>query len=318
MKPVFKSNLYFFIVLLVSMVGPYIVRRPLMALGFNYGELLMTVHALFFLVPAVIYVVITKASVKETFRFNKISGKEIGYAILIAILSQPVMTLFSLITSFFFDNDVAKAMNVMRDLPYWMMLLVVAVTPAITEEITMRGIVLSGYNNKSKLKASLMIGLLFGIFHLNGQQFLYAAALGALFAYMVRVTNSIFVSMICHFTVNGIQVTMQALLAPFTKLAAANQQNYSLRQLPLNQKINTVLTFGFIALIFAALVSICIKKLKEAAEQRGVVDSYELALAGDGRTAGFDGDIALEKDNIINIPFIATVIIYLVYMIFIA
>ncbi|MBK1811778.1 CPBP family intramembrane metalloprotease [Clostridium sp. YIM B02505] len=317
MKPVFKSNLYFLIVLIVSMVGPFIVRKPLALLGLNYGELLMTVHAIFFILPAVIYVIVTKASVKQTFRFNKVSFKEIVYAILIALLAQPIMTLFSLITSFFFDNDVAKAMDVMRDLPYWMMLLVVAVTPAITEEITMRGIVLSGYNHKSKIKASLMIGLLFGIFHLNGQQFLYAAALGALFAYMVRVTNSIFVSMVCHFIVNGFQVSLQAILSPFTKLVA-NKQEYSLRSLPTSEKINMVLTWGFVALIFAALVAILINKLKEAAEKRGVVDSYDLLTNYGRETINGPGAVALEKDNIINIPFIATVIIYLIYMIFFA
>ena len=45
--------------------------------------------------------------------------------------------------------------------------------------------------------------------HLNLQQFLYAFALGALFAYMARITDSIIPSMVAHFTINGSQVLMQ-------------------------------------------------------------------------------------------------------------
>ncbi len=60
------------------------------------------------------------------------------------------MTFFSYTSSFFYTNDVALVLDQMRAYPLWLMILVVGVTPAITEEITIRGIALSGFEFKSK------------------------------------------------------------------------------------------------------------------------------------------------------------------------
>ena len=77
------------------------------------------------------------------------------------------------------------------DSPYIILLLLIAVLPAITEEITIRGVVLSGYEDKNIYLAASITGLLFGIMHLDPQQFLYAAVLGFVLALVVRITNSI-------------------------------------------------------------------------------------------------------------------------------
>ena len=87
--------------------------------------------------------------------------------------------------------------------------------PAITEEITIRGIVLSGYDNKNIYVACIASGLLFGIMHLDPQQFLYATVLGFILALVVRITNSIFASAIIHFIINGTSITMQKIVSLF-------------------------------------------------------------------------------------------------------
>ena len=50
--------------------------------------------------------------------------------------------------------------------------------------------------------AALMSGLLFGCFHLNINQALYAFVMGIVFAYMVEATGSLWSSVIAHFAVN--------------------------------------------------------------------------------------------------------------------
>lgn len=313
MKPVFRSNLYFLAILLLEIIGPYFLKAPLASMNLNVGQTLVIVHITLFIIPAILYVFITKSSIKQTFRFNKITLKEGMLSVVVAFLAQPVIIFFSIISSFFFQNDVAKFVESMGNVPYWMMLLVIAVTPAITEEITIRGVILSGYNNKRRVTTALTTGLMFGMFHLNAQQFLYAAVLGVLFAYMVRITNSIFVSMICHFTINGIQVTMQKLISIFIK--APKSEGYSLAGLPASDKLNLLVTSGFIAIIFTACIVFVITCMEKISRARGVVDSYEVEQYVTPRTGdGIESILALKHERIMNIPFIASMVIYIAYM----
>ncbi|MDZ5001535.1 CPBP family intramembrane metalloprotease, partial [Clostridium perfringens] len=128
----------------------------------------------------------------------------------------PIMTFFSVISTFFFNNEIGAFISQITSTPYIFLLSLVALLPTITEEITIRGIVLSGYENKNKYIASAVTGLFFGLLHLNAQQFLYAAVLGFILALLVRITNSIFSSMIIHFIVNGTSVTIAKLSSYIT------------------------------------------------------------------------------------------------------
>ena len=42
--------------------------------------------------------------------------------------------------------------------------------PAITEEITIRGVVLAGYDDENIFVSAVVTGLFFGIMHLDGQR----------------------------------------------------------------------------------------------------------------------------------------------------
>lgn len=305
MKPVFRANVYFLIILTIEIVGPIFITNNLYEHGFTTGVTLVIAHFLFFIIPAIIYLIVTKSNPKEVLRLNKPRMKDVLWAILIGIVAQPVMMFFSLISSFFFDNDVAKFMTNMEGTPYWGMLLIIAVTPAITEEVTVRGIILSGYNQKNKYVAAIMSGIVFGLFHLNGQQFLYATALGILFGYLVRITNSIFITMVAHFTINGIQVTIQRFIVPLLQNINTDQQQ-SIKEMSLAMKLSAVSTYGILAVIFGTILVLIIKNIENRSIARGVVQPNE--------------NIALENshrdEKIINIPFIMSLILYFIIMIF--
>ena len=70
--------------------------------------------------------------------------------------------------------------------------------------------------------------------HLDGQQFLYAVALGIILALVVRITKSIFSSMIIHFIINGTSVTMSKLtdLLPASKEELQVASEITLTDLP--------------------------------------------------------------------------------------
>lgn len=301
MKGVYRSNLYFLIILLIEIFAPMLFTPMFYNLGLGVVGVLVLNHVILFIIPAIIYFLVTKKSVKDTLRLNPISFNEGALAVLIGILSQPILIFLSTITSFFFKNEVAIVMNEISSTPYIIFLLVVAVMPAITEEITLRGIVLKGYDGKNKLKASLIIGIMFGMFHLTTNQFLYATLLGALFAYMVRTSNSIYVAAITHFTINGFQVTMQKLSGEAASTKEIIDAANSIINLPIWIKIGVGTFWAIISIIFGAFIVIALKKLDKIAKRRGVVDTYYR-------------DIDDRCETIFDIPFIVSIVIYITYM----
>lgn len=83
----------------------------------------------------------------------------------------------------------------------------VAVVPAICEEILFRGFVQKSFELKYKTYTSIFItSLFFGLYHFNPYGLVALIALGFYFGYAVYKSNSIVVSMVLHFTNNFITV----------------------------------------------------------------------------------------------------------------
>jgi hypothetical protein len=180
--------------------------------------------------------------------------KTIVIVVGIGFLAQPIAMFLSLITQFVFPNRISQVVASLNEIPFIIRLGAIALTPAICEEITMRGVVLAGYNNISVRKAAIMTGMFFGMLHLDGNQLLYAFALGIVFAYLVRITNSIYTSMICHFIINGSQVVLQAVSTKIMELSG--QQVDAVQQAGLSSLTTAQLINTFFALLTGAIISI--------------------------------------------------------------
>ncbi|EEH99788.1 MULTISPECIES: CPBP family intramembrane glutamic endopeptidase [Clostridium] len=310
MTKVFKANMYFLIILLIEIFGPLLLRPFYLVLGLSDTRIILFLnHVILFLLPAVIYIIATKSSFKETLKLNKLHWQDTLLIILLAFVVQPIMTFFSLIATFFFNNEIGSFISEITSTPYVFLLALVALLPAITEEVTIRGIVLSGYENKNKYVSAIVTGLFFGILHLDPQQFLYAAVLGFILALVVRVTNSIFSSMIMHFIINGTSVTMAKLVDYITKgLPVTNQSaELTLKNISSSEKLVLFIMYGAIAVTFSIFVFLIIYWLEKLNSKRRV------------QNYNYRAQEALEtverKDRIINIPFILSIGIYIFFMI---
>ncbi len=306
MKKVLRANIYFLIILLIEILGPYALRPLYTVLDISDIRLILLFnHLILFLTPAIIYLLITKSSFKDTLKLNKLHWQDTLLIILLAFIVQPVMTFFSLISTFFFNNEVGSFIYEITSTPYILLVGLVALLPSITEEITIRGIVLSGYENKNKYVAAIITGLFFGIFHLDAQQFLYATVLGFVFALVVRITNSIYSSMIMHFIINGTSVSFAKIAKIITESSpiAVETTEFSLKNINSGEKLLLLITYGIIAIIFSILVFLIIYALEKLKAKRKLIEGNTLI------------DIDNSKENILNIPFILIIIVYLVFMI---
>lgn len=305
MKKVLKANTYFLIVMFLQLFLPIHLIFKL----FNITDIklmLFISHIVTFIFPAIIYLIVTKQSARDVLKLNKLYFKDILLIILLAFVCQPIMTFFSLISQFFFENEIGNFVTNIVESPYIVLLLLIAVLPAITEEITIRGIVLSGYEDKNIYLSCIITGLLFGIMHLDPQQFLYATVLGVILALVVRITNSIFASILIHFLINGTSITLQKLLSLVTQsdLIVEQSTEISLKSLEMQEKVFMAGFYGIIALAFGIVVYFIIKKLVDLNIKRGVVNKSEFSVKYNK-----------SNENVFNISFIFIIIFYLLYMI---
>ncbi|MDD3223285.1 MAG: type II CAAX endopeptidase family protein [Clostridium sp.] len=204
MKKVFGVNIYFLALVLLQIFGGYLIRPIIPFLRGKVWLALLTTQILFLLVPIIIYIIITRQSPVKVLRFKMLSGKNLIYSIIVGILIEPIAGFLGIITSFVFRNNVDDVLGKMTGLPLWAFVGIIALTPAICEEMTVRGVILSGYKKMNINKVAIITGLMFAILHMNPPQFLYTFAIGIILAHMVDATDSIFSSMICHFIFNGI------------------------------------------------------------------------------------------------------------------
>ena len=186
------------------LVWPYII--PALGLGMSSQGILTQLTLL--VLPAAVYFIITKESVQKTLGIRPLGIRNIIIIILLSLAIQPFMSVLAAVSTIFFPNHVSDTISILRQDGYGMMLLSIAVMPAICEEVFFRGIIFHGYRLQSLGRACLFTGLLFGLMHMDGQQFLYAFALGTLFCFLRYRTNSILAPMLAHFVINGTQVSL--------------------------------------------------------------------------------------------------------------
>lgn len=97
----------------------------------------------------------------------------------------------------------------MMDYPYLLLLFLVAVMPAVGEELLFRGVMANVYlRRKGILWAGILSGLLFGAFHMNLNQFSYTLLLGIGFVFLLEGTGSMYAGMLSHFLINAQSITL--------------------------------------------------------------------------------------------------------------
>lgn len=89
-------------------------------------------------------------------------------------------------------------------------LLLVALLPAVAEEVTFRGVVLAGLRRSgSRWVAVVGSALVFGLFHINPYHVVAASVMGLLLGWVALESGSILPGMLIHLVNNGAQVLLE-------------------------------------------------------------------------------------------------------------
>jgi membrane protease YdiL (CAAX protease family) len=224
-----RRGIYFMIFLLFWYVGFIMVLRSMYTLEviargtIESPWFIVFTQVMGLLVPLGVWLAIFRERINENLPHMRLGMKNVFLLVVLAILMQPPLMLISGLTSLLFPNEMGAYMQETAELhPYWLMIIAIAVTPAICEEVVFRGYIQSKFKNTTFWYMALVNGLFFAIIHLNAHQFTYAFMAGVIFAYVVFATRSIRAGIIMHFVLNAVQVTLV-----FALMALANwAENY--------------------------------------------------------------------------------------------
>ncbi len=163
---------------------------------------------LFVLVPLAI-LLYWKVDAGNTFSFRMPTLRHAAGALLLGLSARiPAHELNVLQESIIgIPPGVLESMEVLAaalfQLPLGVAIVLIALVPAICEELLFRGFLLSSLSSGRKWTAIIVSAAIFGVFHFIIFRFLVTAAMGVLLAYVVWQTRSIWPAMMVHFVHNA-------------------------------------------------------------------------------------------------------------------
>lgn len=182
------------------------------------GFALMTVISLvgFIAVPAIIMSVLLTRSPTTTLLLRSARIDATVMAALLALALHPANVAIGLLVQkiYPFSSDVIEQLKAFESVIHgapglWAVILVLAVTPAICEEIAFRGFILSGMRHMGhKWVAILVTSVFFGAAHMILQQSLTACIVGMVLGYLAIQTGSLLPCIAYHVTHNSLSMVM--------------------------------------------------------------------------------------------------------------
>lgn len=254
---------------------------------------LAVLYFILYAVPLILYFALTGENAKYVFKITPIGIGNIIVIICISIFIQPLLMFISTLSSVVFGSETTQYLKGFANAPIFYTFLSTAIFPAVFEELCYRGVVFSNMREKSISKACIFTGLIFGISHLNGEQFFYAFFMGVVFCVMVYKTGSVFASMLSHFTINFSQTALALYSAKNTIYDSA--QSFSVKDRIFISAVPAL--YMLVPLIFMFALFLYINR---PLESDGIIIETEEAI-----------DFSENNDRLITAPFIILVIIFI-------
>lgn len=196
-------------VFLSSVAGSQLLIYLVVGLGIRDDMLLQFLIEAFLVLPGISYLVMRKLSVKEGLGVRAVGWKEWLLMIPLAFCLDKIAEFINVISQLFAANSIGSHVaELVIKYSFPMAFFVVAVMPALCEELIYRGVLFQGYRKSGALTAVLLTAFLFGMMHMNLNQFCYAFVLGVLFAFVREITGSILPAVLLHIFVNGKSVVI--------------------------------------------------------------------------------------------------------------
>jgi sodium transport system permease protein len=202
--------------LLVWFLGGFLTPAPAADEAVRQAALqrsLIVMQLAFVATPAVMMALMLTTSVRQTLLLRRSAWKYIGLSLLLAVALHPIMVELSqfihrgLTQPKWVTDQIRQLLGAGQ--PIWWQLALVAVLPAVCEELAFRGFILSGLLRRvSPATAIVLSAFLFGFFHINPQQLLPATMLGCVLGLIATRSGSLLPGILFHVTNNSLALLM--------------------------------------------------------------------------------------------------------------
>ena len=173
-----------------------------------------SLSSLAIVIVTIVFISVKKLDVKSTLAIKIPKPRFWGYAALVFFA-----TFFGLsgINTYFIDflskcfgyNPVVTELPEFSVLNFVLATLTICVLPAVFEEAAFRGFMLSSLSGGNCVAASLLVGALFSMYHLNPAQTPYQLAVGFAYCLLAVKSGSTFPSAVLHFLNNFLILVFQ-------------------------------------------------------------------------------------------------------------
>lgn len=144
-----------------------------------------------------------KSDVKMLFSLKVPKVKDFvgGFILYVGVYALMLVVSFALMNLFPESaENTQMTFEVMMEQPFMLIVLVMAIMPAIGEELYFRGLIFGSLRHRHPAVWAIVISsFIFGVFHLSLVKILPTGMLGACFAYVTYSAGSIFIGMFLHF-----------------------------------------------------------------------------------------------------------------------
>jgi len=208
------------VILMVNFYMNVALKRPEMALKWpeTFGDVAQTAlvtQLVVILTPALLMTIVLTNSPRQTLLLRRPPWRAVPAAALLAAALHPAVTVLqSLVVQLYPYSDqsepaLRRIQAAINGAPLWQVILVIAVTPAICEELAFRGFILSGFRHLGhKWRAIIYSALFFGLTHMILQQSLIVCLVGTVVGYLAVQSGSLLPGMIYHLIHNTLAVSV--------------------------------------------------------------------------------------------------------------
>ena len=200
----------------------YLVGGPALSVLINN-----VLSELVVLIPAVAAVLYSGERLSTLIPLHRIKVTSALLIPLYVLALFPLVSLVNYVSMLFVENTVTSIADQLIGMPMWIMILSIGIFGPFVEEIIFRGVMLQSFQRTGRIVGSIIISsLMFGMMHMNFNQFGYGTVMGIMLALLVEATGSVLASFIAHAFFNSIEVVMMYANKDVLEDASAIAESY--------------------------------------------------------------------------------------------
>jgi membrane protease YdiL (CAAX protease family) len=259
--PIAASFLYL-TVLVLMLLSSVLTSR--LDVGEGYYLYMLLIQLVTIGLPTLFFVLWGKNDVKYSLRLGRVNIAEILLSVGMAIFGYGVIIALNLLWVLFLSQFGTPQPSVIPPIEtgqnYLISLGVIALAPAVLEELMFRGFIQRGYERGGKGISILLTGVMFAFLHISIVSIPAIILMGILLCFIAYRSSTVWTSMAYHFTNNAIAITLVYLSNLFMRFLPEDMEGMStsLTDIPYDELLIALVTWGVIGFFALLLFGACL------------------------------------------------------------